>query len=204
MASGAGTGGPPPGTTSGERPPLTVVPVAPGVGTAPGAPTDGSLRAGESLPGGGRADRPSHHPVFSPGRREVQPPTRLVYVAHAIDFKGAGEDQTERVLWELAQAGHATFDPATAWTVPDLTVPNRRLMFALYAVIGCMDGLVAVMDRDCPTVGTILELEYAKRIGVPTVVCGNVAGSWALAGLGVEVFADENDAVAALTRKMEN
>jgi hypothetical protein len=124
-------------------------------------------------------------------------------MAHAIDFKGPGNDQSDAVRFELLLAGHAVFDPATAWAVPDMSIPNGRLMASLYRVIDFMDGLIAVIDRDCPTVGTILELNHAKQIGMPVVVCGNVEGSWALAGHGIEVYTDEAAAVAALTQKME-
>jgi hypothetical protein len=69
-------------------------------------------------------------------------------------------------------------------------------------VLDFADGLLACLKADTLTVGTIIEIYEAQGRGIPTVVWGNLNHSWALAYLGVDVYADLRDAVKALEQKV--
>jgi nucleoside 2-deoxyribosyltransferase len=126
--------------------------------------------------------------------------TPIIYLASPIDNGVlSGVDKVHELL---VQDGFAVYWPQKAWSVRAGSVPNEKLQGANMGVLDFADGLLACLKADTLTVGTIIEIYEAQGRGIPTVVWGNLNHSWALAYLGVDVYADLRDAVRALEQKV--
>ena len=109
-----------------------------------------------------------------------------IYLAHPIDLAQIDVSRTRK---ELVYAGHAVFDPSEAWSMNKNTPTNNKLGDALMAVLRHCDALIAILDSKTPTIGTILELQYAKTYGMPAAIIGDypLHNSWSLAYLGTPI-----------------
>ena len=136
-----------------------------------------------------------------PGQRGGQPGhTRAVYLAHPIDH---GYYDVTGAVDALSAVGCAVYVPSRAWKVPPEGKPTRALQDANNAVIDLMDGVLALLPTYRLTVGTVLEVVRAARNHQPVVIVSDMNPSWALAEFDVPVYAELQDAIAELTRRME-
>jgi len=125
----------------------------------------------------------------------MKPPTPVVYLAAAID-QGQPANLAAQAKQLLLATGHAVFDPAAGWNVPTNPTPSPTLQRANFALLGQCDGLLAILTLDIMTVGTILEIDYARTRGLAVAVCApGIRTSWALAYLGITPHNHLRDAI---------
>ena len=103
----------------------------------------------------------------------------LVYLAGPIDGVQRQEalDWREEVSQCLNQAGISTFSPAHAFSVVHFggdSPSNKAMARAVTEINRCAirqsSVVLAYLPKDCITIGTIREIEYAVSIGKPVVV----------------------------------
>jgi len=128
--------------------------------------------------------------------------TRLVYMATPIDFSSVAAKRLEQIKASVLGAGHGVFCPAQAWTVPYKSTPNTRLQQANIDVLSSCNGLLAVLETKSLTIGVIVEMMYAKDMGMPVVVVGELCYSWALPYLGIVSFEELEPALSYLSDEM--
>lgn len=90
-----------------------------------------------------------------------------IYLASPIDF---ADDpwRADGVRTELIAAGHAVFAPYRAWGARGPL--DARLQDINMTVLQEVDALVAFLPANVPTVGTLLELQWAVDHGIPAGV----------------------------------
>jgi dUTP pyrophosphatase len=111
------------------------------------------------------------------------------YLAHPIDYAGQYGAWTQ-VKQDLLNLGALVFDPKEAFGVPDIS-RHSGIMDVCRATIETVDFMVAV-SPETPGIGTAMEIEYARTVGLPTVVLSMAGtGSWALAGTDAMVSEDD-------------
>lgn len=103
----------------------------------------------------------------------------LVYLAGPVDGVQRQEalDWREGVSQRLNQAGVSTFSPAHAFSVvyfggdsPSNKATARAVTEINRCAIRQSSVVLAYLPKDCITIGTIREIEYAVSIGKPVVV----------------------------------
>lgn len=123
--------------------------------------------------------------------------TPTVYLASSID-QGLDSDKPTAKRMLLSE-GLAVFDPGAAWSVPELAVPNRQLQSGNLAMLREVDALFAILNRETLSVGTVLEIYFAKRWNKPVVVYApTLKPSWSLSYLRVEPVTDLFSVVRSL------
>lgn len=116
----------------------------------------------------------------------------IIYLAAPIDFDSGSE--ISKVKHDVKKhfsnrEGVWVYDPAGAWCAPADLKPDEYVHWANLKVLADADYMVAVLQRGVLTVGTILEIQHAHDLGIPTVVIGDVGDkSVGLAALGVPVY----------------
>ena len=96
----------------------------------------------------------------------------LIYLAGPID-QVSDEDGAEWRMMAteaLAQMGVASFDPRAAYGRGRADL--RRVMEINFAAVRASTGILAYYLPDLPTVGTWLELGYARAVGKRVVIWG--------------------------------
>lgn len=116
----------------------------------------------------------------------------IVYLAGPIDFNkdSAVNDHRHEVKKYFTKYASAwVYDPSKAWDGgPE---PDQFVHWANLKVIEQSDLMVAVLVRSVLTVGTILEIQYARELDIPVIVVGDVGdASISLAALEVEVLSN--------------
>ena len=98
----------------------------------------------------------------------------LVYLAGPIDAApDCGLSWREGVIDKLRARGYHTYSPAHAFFLSpagDMMKIARQVDTINRLAIGRCDVVLAYLPKDCRTVGTPREVEYAKTIGKPVVV----------------------------------
>lgn len=128
--------------------------------------------------------------------------TKTVYLASAIDQGQAWSMRTE-AREALLKASHAVYDPAAAWSVPEVSWPSPSLQKANLAALRACDGLLVCLDPAILSIGIVIEMIEAKNHDVPVVAYGKLNPSWSLAYLDIDVFSELDDAVHALDWGMD-
>lgn len=122
--------------------------------------------------------------------------TPIIYLASPIDNGVlSGVDKVRELF---VQDGYAVYWPQKAWQVPQGAIPNEQLQAANLAVLDLADGLIACLDPERLSVGTVLEIVEARNREIPVVVWGKMHHSWALSYLNVESYLDLRDAIRRL------
>lgn len=96
---------------------------------------------------------------------------KMVYIASPMDAKGPIPELADaRVV--LNTRGMSCYSPNPAFQIPDgkLFDAGDTVQAINELVISQCHGLLALLPSDCLTVGTIDEIRYAARIGIPVVV----------------------------------
>lgn len=136
--------------------------------------------------------------------------SKLVYLAGPIDQAGREEPWTirRRARQCLQAVGCTIFDPSTAFDVPaDIQYDSPELYrINCYAISRC-DGVLALLPRGVPTIGTPIEIDRAWMEGLPVAIVGGQQ-SFQLAGMLDEAetiarFTEIGEAVAWLARQMQ-
>ena len=131
-------------------------------------------------------------------------PTPVIYLAAAID-QGQPANLAAAAKQLLLATGHVVFDPAAGWSVPTHANPSATLQKANFALLDQCDGLLAILTPDIMTVGTILEIDYARRQGLAVAVCGpQIRASWALAYLGITPHTHLRDAIGYMKGQFDD
>lgn len=116
----------------------------------------------------------------------------IVYLAAPIDFDTGSEvNQIKHEIKKHFKEQQCVwvYDPAGAWTPSSDLVPDEFVHWSNLKVIGEADLLIAVLVRGVLTVGTILEIQHAHNLGVPTVVIGDIgSNSVGLAALEIPTY----------------
>lgn len=122
------------------------------------------------------------------------------------DGRGMVATQRKTATRALDENGFVVFDPSTAWHIGPGLPPDPRLMTINMLVIDRCDAVLALLPLGVPTIGTILEIEYAVRMRKPTIVVTDQAQinkSWALAGLEVALASNPAAGVEFLKRRLD-
>ncbi len=93
----------------------------------------------------------------------------LVYLAEPIDaatHPGNHQDQITRIL---AEAGHTTYRPATAWRGYPAPANTRTINQTNNRVLLAADLAVADLSTNTPTIGTPIEVATATAHGIPAI-----------------------------------
>lgn len=113
----------------------------------------------------------------------------IVYLAGPIDFDGksAVNDHRHEIKKYFERFPRVwVYDPSKAWKGGPQ--PDQFVHWANIQVLEQADLLVAILMRNTLTVGTILEIQHARDLGIPVLVVGDVGEhSITLAALEVEV-----------------
>jgi nucleoside 2-deoxyribosyltransferase len=128
--------------------------------------------------------------------------TKTVYLASAID-QGQAWSMRAEAREALLKARHAVYDPAAGWSVPEASVPSPSLQKANLAALRACDGLLVCLDPSILSIGIVIEMMEAINLDVPVVAYGKLSPSWSLAYLGIDVFTELEDAIAALDWGMD-
>jgi len=88
--------------------------------------------------------------------------------------------------WRLIERGFSVYDPAGVyWTDEhDAAIIWRSNQ----AMIDVSVGLMGLLPPGVKTIGTIMEIEYAREHEKRVVVVGEEKGSWQLKGAGIPVY----------------
>lgn len=111
--------------------------------------------------------------------------SKLVYLAGPIDQMGREEPWTirRRVRECLTHAGATIFDPVAAFAVPDgIEFDNAALYRINMRALSLADGMLALLPRGVPTIGTPIEIDRAIGMGTPVAIVGGEQ-SFQLAGM---------------------
>jgi len=109
----------------------------------------------------------------------------LTYMARPIDLTRLTEEQNKHYLFvnnALHNRGVVRYEPARAFSVPQLAVPdgtvegiNRRALHEAHALVA--------FYPEAKTIGVPMEIEFARNRQTPALIISEVAQkSWALAG----------------------
>lgn len=110
----------------------------------------------------------------------------IAYLARPIDLARLTEQQNTHYLFvanALHNAGVVRYEPARAFSVPPLAVPDSSIEdINRWAMHGAT--MLVAFYPEATTIGVPMEIEAARQRGVPTLIVSEAAKkSWALAGV---------------------
>lgn len=131
----------------------------------------------------------------------------IAYLAHPID---AATDPAaaarvrlavEVATKSLSGAGFEVYRPNAAWHAKGSNPDPRVQETNMATMLGC-DVLVALLPPGIPTIGVVLEIAEAHRVGMPLVVWRpDIAPSYALASMSLTVVQSLEAIVPAIEAK---
>lgn len=131
---------------------------------------------------------------------------QYVYIASPIDQAGS---DPRLAIWrraaryELRAHGVVGYDPSTAFVVGADCQANEHVNVINNTALGRSSGLLAVIPKGVPTVGTPMEIERARRHDIPVAVVTDAADQiWALHQWGIQTFDNSRDAVLWLLENL--
>jgi len=117
----------------------------------------------------------------------------IVYLAGPIDYANKAVQDTRAQLQDLLEeTGYTYYNPASAWTVHPDTKPTPALQQINEYALAQTDILVAFLVKGVPTIGTVLELKLANKLGMFIYLYApDYKNSWALARLRNVIIFDD-------------
>lgn len=115
----------------------------------------------------------------------------MIYLAGPIDQISTNSPVNE--LRALARSiGVALFDPSRAFRHADKD-PDRMHRINQAALHTC-DGMLALLPKGVPTIGTPMEVQAAHNAGIPVAVISGTV-SFQLAGMGVRTWPETSEGI---------